>query len=1571
MTTTTDSTPLLSLPAQAVNAQFASRPTLDSVAQQTLVDALYEKYPTLQIDLSRTKLATPDTSGGWTLRPLMEIVLDYLANGTEPDFSDRDSRQCFLSDVTPKRLKLPDPINRSPDMMLIETWIKALRWSLPISLQDSLATYWGGDTDTGVTRWHWISDVLMDCLRTGAINQDGLDDLERETVDQLVSYPNKEERQRLFGERAVHAFCPEIVFNSSVPTRHLLQTELLLVHSTPGRNVVLLCKPSGACERFASVDAFTQGWGQRVAKRYVVEQVTVSRYEPDGNIFDNQAAAILNQQLENLQALQLPASQGLETLRALHREITAPEHYFLDSVQASSQVLTRVLSQLPEWLQRASAADRMAYRQYSLVLASAKKRRSGRMFLSGITDIHTYTTAALWAQLKLDEIKFDNVTPEQSKARQFHPEDLQLTFTVAAGYPGGAGIIEKIPMSLTDLAIKNLASQPQGLLTLKHRHSLPLPAWLTPEYVKGSAGLIEQVDIGRTYPEMLKLHLLGDAQQVREREESFAEQTAAQLPLMALELKLKNELGFTEQGARYVRVLMSNTAQERSVGGQAVVIRPLALVRKPGAAPDVVANMFIIEAHNSQIGPHVLYRQLYAQPLQEFTTRQQLMDAIAQPGDLQSSVLTWLSASARPIYDNGGFQEPHYLRFGAGSEFAPLDAPKPPTLATEGISAERLLSLSNGRLMQSLYGSYAQALINQADRESMSTSESRWAIWLSGAELLFNALLVPYLRGPAMMTSWLLTLMSSLSHDIPALSSQDTVTQELALVDLLLNVGMLLLHPFDPTTRTTRPLSESVKQRALQPPAPYRTTGQWPVPAPAKVREGVVVLDSEALGSNNTVFDFSFSSPRIVLTPSQRTRLTRLQVRKPEPLPPPISNGPRKGLYVYQNKWYVQIDAHWYRADIELDGSVVIVSPSSEHQPGPAVQSDGNGNWSLDLKLRLRGGVPPSRIAAERQRKADRKKRLTDEYEQLLMGQAEVQKKIDGAEWVMNNAAREPKYSDAIRASTRKAFDAALRAQTDGYTQVLDTLKERSELQIPLTAQKVAILMQNTINNARKSVVIADMDRQALYAANSEFSGKSSAFIPTLIAQKTRFGLFMKQISSINERQIHALELKDRYLLDLFNLGNPGPEVFDQLTRGRPDEVSAIAVKHLQLHSLKFSSIKDFAAAGTHEMVIIFEPLQAQVLTHSELNKLDLAPADRLEVLESLCEQYGHVLDAMQGIAIVHADALEMEYFSRTQKLLEELYADVTQQLAAEVKPTPQTAKRPPKHALVSAGKPQKKVIKTRKQGTLIGELKPAGTHLPIDVVELRSEQNDDLLVTYSRHGELWDEVRDVKSPPLSPTVPGTRAINIVKGEARKHLAELDQILVREERYSKVSRYPAEVQESLQHEAVRFTDFASELDRAIQAQPEDSRLPADRLLLEELTAAATTLNGKGQELRLQRARELPPTHSNLSYLLQERNVQVARLGERVAMRGERNDFIQEYAVNDRQGHPLWYAHFHYAKADTPQQDYSVAHLKTVPQRKESYYSILAKAQPAQSVVDVHRGIIGKELAQRWFLSLAT
>jgi hypothetical protein len=273
-------------------------------------------------------------------------------------------------------------------------------------------------------------------------------------------------------------------------------------------------------------------------------------------------------------------------------------------------------------------------------------------------------------------------------------------------------------------------------------------------------------------------------------------------------------------------------------------------------------------------------------------------------------------------------------------------------------------------------------------------------------------------------------------------------------------------------------------------------------------------------------------------------------------------------------------------------------------------------------------------------------------------------------------------------------------------------------------------------------------------------------------------------------------------------------------------------------------------------------------------------------------------------------------------------------------------------------------VIRTRHNGVLVGDLKPAGTTLPIEVVEVRSENDDHSLSTYSLHEDGWDLVKEERPTPP----PKTRPVSDIKGVARKLLRELDGLLRKSKSYMPRCRYPQEIEEILNNEANRFRNAAEELEQAIKSAT-TAPDPRDQTLIKELTKAADDLTAQGGYMRTELSMKLPPTGANLRYLFEKQLIQVARLGQRKAMSGASKDFIQEYAINDRNGFTVWYAHFHYEKADTPKAEYSVAHLKTREQRRENYYSMLAKAANPYAVVDVHRGQIGKPLAQRWFLPL--
>ncbi|SDB09337.1 dermonecrotic toxin domain-containing protein [Pseudomonas sp. NFACC13-1] len=1552
-----DSIPALT---QNVSLQFANHPTFEQIVQRMLEQAIKRTYPWLAIDLPTVQLATPDATGhAWKFQPFMPVVLDHLAVGTPVDFSPRGNLDCFLSDTPPHRLRAG---NQEVDIQVIKNSLLELAWSVPLGLEDALVRYWGDDIDaTGANshgnRWRWLSDVLRNMLSIHGLQQPGLADTARETLDQVVRWPDRERRFRLAPQAPVYAYNLETRITRGTTRTVLVGSEILLVRATKGTTDLLLCSPGSAVQSFASLEAFNRHWGASIASRYTVDTVTCQRYEISGDVFESQAAMLLEQQLADLKAVQLPAGIDLQNLKNLYNDLSDPARYLLEAPRLSPQTSARLAPLLPRWLKKSAIADQTTLQRYSLALASAKKRHQGQTFLSGIEDIKAFTASALSSAMG----QTNGSSPDKVPSSQYRPDDVLLNFTVSAGYPGTIGLSEKRQMSLTELAIHNLVARPSGHFTLSHRLGLTLPTWLTPDFV---TGLVEQVDIGTTYPRYLQQHLLGNSSQAKNRQRMFAEQIPAQLALDALKQRLNNENGMTLQGLRLLEAVLQPDAASQQVNGCPVVIRHLGLVRKPQAQPDTVTNMFLIEAQDTTTGPHLLYRPLYAPALQEFPSREALFQAIAAAGDLQNSVLTWLSDAARPVYANGGFLEPHIVRFFPGDEFSVPDKPAPATLATQDTHDELLQALHNGELMQYLYGCNAQALVTQADRDSVSNRESRWAVLLRGGSLLFNTLLFPLLRGPVMTTAWLWNLMASAQQDIPALISEDPVARELAAVDLLVNLAMLVSQlPTGHAPVTREAVAPSLKEQAMRPPAPRTVAEQWPAPAPPTVVEGTIAVPGAHADAASRRLDFSFASAGQRLTPEQRTRLLRLQASRPSAMPEPIGYGPYKGLYVIDKKWHAEVDDVLYQVNPEADGSATIVDPLAPSRNGPPLKTDSQGHWFLDLRLRLLGGSPPKRLQAQRDLNLERRWVLQEEYNQVVKGDAARNRALQIAQEVMIRLDSGRDYTEAQRTAKRKVYYDLLQEQTDLYLKLVNSAPERASLGIELSPADLRGMLENVVNNARKAVIVTENQRTAIINAHPQFQGEVNQ-MEAVVTNLQDYLKYLGTLSDLNDQAIHWLELKDDFLERLLNLDEAGAQAFERLTSDRPlDEINSISSKAMQFATLPMLSVKNSSSNLSESLLRIVVPLGEQVRSHCELRMYELPPSEQLEVLTSLTEQYGKSLDALQGVKTLYADNLNESYFDKLLKLIESLYQEVSGKLAAEIKPEPKPRRRAPKQSRVPAGRPQKKVIRTRNRGVLIGDLKPAGTALPIEVVELRF--NDTLLATYSRHDDVWDAV-DIRKPTPAPK---TRSVKAIKNDARKLLAELDERLRRAESYKKHCRHPQEIEEIMNNEAGRFRKLAEEFDRALAAS-KTPRTPADEALSQQLSDAVSSLTTKGSALRTELSLQLPPTDGNLRFLFEKNLIQVARLGDRKALKGSRQDFLQEYAINDRDGFPLWYAHFHYETADTPKDNFSVAHLKTKEQRKEHYHSLLAKATSPYAVVNVHRGQLSKSLAQSKFLPLA-
>ncbi|MGF6098750.1 dermonecrotic toxin domain-containing protein [Pseudomonas sp. 18175] len=1603
----TPSTTLGQLPALAAHAHFASRPSLVSVVFAGLRQRILEHYPTLPMDLTQLKLASPLATGGHSMQLLLNVAIDHLLNPQLLDFEPRNGQSFFLTQTPPEILAPAAPA--ALDMQVIAHVIDDLRLEFCIDFQQALADYWNATDSHGNSRWQWLAELLNGQMIAAVTATSALNEVQLDMLTTVAQWPQLLTRLRR-SDPPTYVYFIETTLTKGAERVTLLTPDMIIVRDRQ----VLLCAVDGAVQAFDDMDAFGRAWGAKLAERFQFDTLTWRRNEPDGNVFEQQAGLILNQQLEDIAHLSFEGHSE-ETLEARLAALTDPAQLLSRDPKAALDVLQKVDRQLPAWLQQADAEDRFAYHRHAQDMAQVMKQNQGRSFNEGIQNVQRFSREALRAQMKADHGDFD-------------PDALVLDFTVAAGYPGGAGIIEHVRMSLTELAVKNLAGKPSGTVKLSAKNGETLPQWLTEDYLMGSGGLIQRVDIGTTYPQAIKDLLLSDSREAQERETLFCRELRVHLPMQALEFKIRRLYGVTTQGYRYIKALMGIYPADRLVDDQQIVLRPLALCRAPHTTPDPVSNMFIIESRTADSGPHLLYRPLYSDCLYEFPTRQALLDAIAQPGALQDSVLTWLTDKARRIYAYGGIREPHILRFLVGEDTVTHERPAPATLARDEGADEWLQSQLNGQLLNHLFGSTARALVDLADRESVSNGESRWAIVMQGAWLLFNTLVLPLVRGPAMLAGWFLVMVSSLEQDLSGLDSTDATTRELALIDLLLNTAMVLLHAASSSPSAPKPLPERVEDDTAQ----HLDTWRHPLGVPRRpstpiVRQGAVALPGEVPLSGPTALDFSRSLASPKASALLLEKLLDIHVPWPPSLPAPQAGGPLKGLYRIGNQWHASVGGLLFQvAVVPGFGEVYLVHPQHPLRPGFKLVSDGQGHWRLDRGAKLEGGMPGGRRAELQRKKSERLQPLIAELKALgiefLEGDTAAapavvalnsaratlkqQRKTLRQVWeLLSKAVPELKERFSQRHQEEQQKTARAKVEFDIAYEHYRTLKEAVFPALRRYEAKAVELMEidkaNPDPKHKKDIAtwyffdywgsLFDVNMEHLLSFNEtprgetyfELSGRVNEELPqgindayneVLALWKAQFETF-KQLVVLAEKMESILQPAD-------------PAQRKYLLRERPDYayVSSVEIKQsllIFLSELVLNRNHRSREPAEHPFVMeLADPNRDRViLSHAEIRDIGgYSPAEQMNVLKNVLELYERLENAVTSLAEMGSGFVREDYRAAFMEHLTEARNGLETQLADLILVDAGFApvEAPPKAARTKS--PGKIVFKTRNNEYLVGDLQPTGPQTADRFVTIQDPVTKKLVATYHEYPNegAWHEVVEA-TPPTPPVARVTHSLQSIENEARTVMARRakTEFIIRDQQKKLLDHQrrealrPLEWEEMLSPQARQLEALANEIERDHATQPNASTL------INTFRDEAQSLRRLAQTVCSEAFKQQRPKAANIEYLWRHGLVDINLVKRRTPLKG--GGFLTEYAVRDKQkirdgkrgdDNVLWYAHFHYAKANTPAFEPAFGHLKTKEERLFTRKELIEQARANhREVVNLEKVVIKPPLDRELFLKL--
>ncbi|MGY2234941.1 dermonecrotic toxin domain-containing protein [Pseudomonas gingeri] len=215
-------------------------------------------------------------------------------------------------------------------------------------------------------------------------------------------------------------------------------------------------------------------------------------------------------------------------------------------------------------------------------------------------------------------------------------------------------------------------------------------------------------------------------------------------------------------------------------------------------------------------------------------------------------------------------------------------------------------------------------------------------------------------------------------------------------------------------------------------------------------------------------------------------------------------------------------------------------------------------------------------------------------------------------------------------------------------------------------------------------------------------------------------------------------------------------------------------------------------------------------------------------------------------------------------------------------------------------------------------------------------------------------------------SVRAAKKLKSLEKKGRDLLATLPALLADAERTAKVVHSPLDIQHILETKAQPFEEVIQELrglTRGLTQSP--------RTLIAELEEAASILANEGLSLRISLTRKALPTVTAIRFLREQEQITIRKLGGRRAIPGgKKPDFLEEYEIRDRQGRPLWYAHFHYDTASKPLAEYGKAHLKTLQQRHLGISFQSAQEAAGVNVTPIWRGPIDAETAATLFLPLS-
>ncbi|MBI6955295.1 hypothetical protein [Pseudomonas sp. CCOS 191] len=1499
-----------------VARRFSDRPVLLDAADQILRQQWLRHLPDNPHDPLALYLASrhPRTGDTW-VRPLSHVLVERYCARKTLNLSDGENFVTTHVDGDPAW-------QVDIDLHRVELLINEAGPFLLEAYEQSLTAYWSAFDRNGQTPWQWYAAFLRAQLQTAVDAHRSAGSLPGFALAVATLVHDQPFAQRLdrwsntAGLKVSHL---GVDFSADGKLDTDLASALLIEHADgdPTRDLTLLFTLAGKLYSFKSRQDMLEAIGRYwpAAPHYAPRQVSIS-LSSQGH-FETQALGVLDQQLR---VITHRAGQYRTRLDALNMNLDLDRLTSMIALCSEVEATKRqsLLQHLPDWLRNAQSRSLMHFSTLLLDVAQGCQDNQGQFWLDDVDNAQGFANRQLAARFAADHPD-DSVDPKHVRVFNYQ------TTGVAAPAQGGVlttGEVTPVEYTLAQLAIGNLGLLRPGRVELRSTDASPLPEWMTESYLRS---VVSELDIGASYPAMLRRKLLDDPNGRVTRQRLLTTQLRSQLPALAQELYLRGKLPDQQAASGIAQVFWTAEDDE----ARRWIMRPLGFIKSPGASVDHPCNTWLIEPLSAGAETCLLYRPLHEDTLLQFSDRLALFVAISSPGKLQDDLLQRLAPENRRFYANGGFLEPHLFVILEDTSALPWGTPAPVELARETPVADPGAALYLACVNESL---------QHFEEHAATTAQTRWTRWKELGWLLFNTLL-PLAGGTLGKVAWLAQMEVALAEYVDADAEREPSRYRLSIVNLLVNISMLLFaHSL---VRLRQEQGETAPFSAI---AAHLTEPESFVPEPPKVRQPA---DSR--------LDFAWTRPTQTLTNAQRDSLNALQATvATSSLGTPVPSGALRGLYLHDSKLYTQLGGKVYEVELGMPRNQMrIVGPDHEH--GPWLRRDEVGRWQLDLRLVLEGGMPlPERI---RRMQLDKESALRTVNEQIKADKDAISEKIKQQTTIEKIAAATQDDT------TLQTCQEKLQALSNFWTTHIERLKIRNGLEPLKDFKKVhafAVYQDSFCQRLQRKILhmrYQPAREQLLQLARQQQQGMDLSASDARIAA-SRLDTLAPLIEQMIDNNTRLRQNQDT----LNKLASPQqPEIlqWSKLAAAMPATAERdLILRFLRLEALvnRMTLVHGLSGDAPFWRDRFWSNVELGIAQRAKLFRLvDADEEVAVRLLRSILEQFqaaarqlGHFAEQISG-----------EAGQRTMRQLQEQVDWILSRIKQEL------AELPDYPSISTLQQLRKKVpglIDTTEHGLLLAEPRADDAN----TVDIPGPDNKTNTRTYHLKQGEWVELQPAQAATQRAGQSLKRLLNgsdrLMKS-ARDEVARLQAVS---------SRYlPVELEESVRHQQERLQAHADAIEARLTEDNETDEALGDKdaeQVARALRGLADELQGQATQLRVAAAMAQKPRMGEVMFLVEGKHVQISRVGSRTrlaSVKGRPADFLDEYGIS-HDGQVLWYAHFHYPTMNTAKADFTAGHLKLAAQRHMPGHRY---ADGSGTVVEVYRAQITASAAARYFFNL--